>query len=507
MPGSDTRFSLLLLAVPLLPACSGGLIATVGPDYQPPAATSVQRWQAAQPDVPIAHRGNPAELKRWWDRFDDPVLARFLTAAQRQSPSVAEAHSRIEQARAGMVGAIGAGLPSLDGQADANFAEVTFGGPPFQWTRYQFGLQSNWEVDLFGSVARQREAAQRQLDARHAAWHDARVAVAVEVANAYLNYRQCEVLVQIAEADAASRTETARLTDIVGKAGFRAPADVALADASAADGQEIVLRQKGLCDRAVKGLVALTALSEVEVRHRLTGNPERVAKLPEPPPFHLSGLPAQVLMQRPDVAAAEREVAEASATIGIEEAKRYPRLSLSGNITPQIQSLSAADLFLANTWAVGPTLNLPLFDAGKRAADVEAARARYEAAASRFRATVRTAAKEVEEALVRLKNAEDRLPKATAAADGYRSNFRAMRELYQAGFGSLIDAEASRRQALVAERSLAELRQESSSAWIALYRAAGGSWDDGSESKPADEGRLPTGVKDSAFRDLFTVSP
>lgn len=507
MARPDSRAGCLTVWLSLLSGCGGGVITTVGPDYASPALPTAARWQAAQPETTIAHRGNPAELKRWWDRFGDPVLSRFLAAAQKANASVAEARSRIEQARAGMVGAIGAGLPSLDSVVDANWAEVTFGGPPFPWTRYQFGVQSSWEVDLFGGVARQREAAQRQLDARHAAWHDARVVVAVEVANAYLNYRQCEVLMKIAEADGASRSETARLTDIAGRAGFRAPADVALANASAADGQDMVLRQKGQCDRAVKGLVALTALSEAEVRHWLTRHPEQVAKLPEPPPFRLTGLPAKVLMQRPDVAMAEREIAEASANVGVEEAKRYPRLNLAGNITPQIQSLNAQDLFLAYTWAVGPSVSLPIFDAGKRAADVEAARMRYEAAVSRFKATVRTAVKEVEDALVRLRNAEERLSKARAAAEGYRANFRALRQLYQAGFGSLIDAEASRRQALAAERGVAELNQELSAAWIALYRSAGGGWDNASEAGRNGDSGLASHDSGSAFSGLFTVNP
>ena len=491
MPQPETRLRSLAALSSLLAGCSGGLITTVGPDYEAPASPAAKRWEAPQPEVVIAHRGDPAELRRWWDRFDDPELSRFLVAAQRESASVAEARSRIEQARAGMVGAIAAGLPSLDGTVDADWATSTFGGPTFAWTRYQFGLQSNWELDLFGGVARQRETAQRQLDARHASWHDARVAVAVEVANAYLSYRHCEVLVKIAEADAASRKESARLTGIAGRAGLRAPADVALADASAADGQEVLLRQQGQCERSVKGLVALTALSEAEVRHRLTATPERIAKLPQPPPFKLTGLPAQVLMQRPDVAAAERDVAEASANIGQEEAKRYPKLSLSGNLTPQLQSVNGAPFFLANTWSVGPTLNLPIFDAGKRAADVDAARARYEASVSKFKATVRTAAKEVEEALVRLTNDEDRLPQARAAAEGYRANYRAMEQLYRAGFGSLIDAEASRRQALAAERSVAELQQEWAAAWIALYRAAGGSWQQAGETERIGDADWP----------------
>jgi NodT family efflux transporter outer membrane factor (OMF) lipoprotein len=466
----------LAALLPLFAGCGGGLIATVGPDYKEPASPAAKRWEAPQPEVPVAHRGNPADLKRWWDGFDDPVLSRFIEAAQLASANVAEAGSRIQQARAGMVGAIGAGMPNLDGRASATWSRSTFGGPVFEWNRYDIGLQSQWELDLFGGIARQREAAAGQMEARRADWHDARVAMAVEVANAYLNFRHCEVLVNIAEADASSRQESARLTNIAGKAGLRAPADVALADASAADGRDSLLRQQGQCERAIKGLVALTGLSEAEVRRRLDGNPERVARLPEPPAFRLSGLPAQILMQRPDVAAAERTVAEASANIGVEEAKRWPKLSLSGNLTPQLQSINGAAFYLAHTWSVGPTLNLPLFDSGKRAADVAAARVKYEAAVSRFKETARTAAREVEEALVRLKNAEDRMPESRAAAEGYRANFQAMQQLYQAGFGNLIDTEASRRQALLSERQVAELRLEQAAAWIALYRAAGGGW-------------------------------
>jgi multidrug efflux system outer membrane protein len=459
--------------LPLLGGCGGGLITTVGPDYAAPASPSEPRWQAEAPAATPAHGGNSAALARWWDRFHDPVLSRFLDAAQQVSADIAEARARIEQARAGVTGAQAAGLPALDGVMDFNRSNFSFGGPPFLRDQYQIGLQSNWEVDLFGGIARQREAADSQLEGRTAAWHDARVAVAVEVADAYLNYRQCEVLVNIAQADAESRQESARLTGIVGRAGLRAPADVALAKASAADGQDSLLRQQGVCERSIKGLVALTGLGEAEVRARLTGQPERVARLPSPPPFRLDAVPARVLLQRPDVAAAERAVAEASAGIGVEEAKRFPKLSLSGNITPSLQNINGAALMLAETWSFGPTLSLPVFDWGKRAAAV----ARHEAAVVRFKATVRTAAREVEEALVRLRNAEQRLPEARAAAQGYRANFQATEQLYRVGFGSLIDAEASRRQALASDRAVAELEREYAAAWIALYRAAGGGWE------------------------------
>jgi outer membrane protein TolC len=183
------------------------------------------------------------------------------------------------------------------------------------------------------------------------------------------------------------------------------------------------------------------------------------------------------LLQRPDVAAAERDMAEASAKIGVEQAKRFPKLSLSGNITPTLQNINGAALMLAQTWAIGPTLSLPLFDAGKRAADVETARAQYAAAEISFRSKVRTAVKEVEEALVRLDSADKRLPQATKAAADYQTHFLAAKELYDAGLGNLIDVESARRSLLSAEMAVKELEQEKVSAWIALYRAAGGSWE------------------------------
>lgn len=486
----------------MLTGCDRGLIATVGPDYVQQEPLVASKWQSSQSSA-VAHFGNPSELRAWWQQFNDPVLLRLIEAAQNVNASVADARARIEDSRAEMANAISQGLPKLDGQVDMVRARTTFGSPPFDWTRYQAGVQSNWEIDLFGGISRQREAALGSLAARQYAWHDARVAVAVEVAHGYVEYRYCENLLGIAEADARSRKESARLVEMAERAGLRPPSDLSLAMASRADGAENLIRQQGLCDRSIKGLVALTALSETEVRYLLSHPAENIARMPVPPAFRLRGLPATTLMQRPDVRAAEEQVAEASARIGVAEARRYPRLSLSGNITPQLQTVSGANMFspytagaataatyFANTWSIGPTLNFPIFDSGKRIADVEAARMAYEAAKSRFHSTSRTAAKEVELALVRLLTSEERLPKAREAQDGYQRNLTATDHLYRAGFGSLLELEQARRQTLVARRTLADLEQERVSAWIALYRAAGGGWYD----RKDHETGLPLGV-------------
>ena len=490
-------FRLLWIGL-ILNGCAGGLLTTLGPDYEQPDTGAARNWQSEQPGLPESRAVMPADLRDWWRKFNDPDFFRFLTESQRVSSSVADARARIETARAEMVMAMANGLPRLDTQVDMLKSRSTFGGPPFDWTRYQAGLQANWEIDLFGGISRQREAAEGNLASRHSAWHDARVALAVEVANAYIDFRYCQALTRIAEKDVLSRRESARLVDLAGVAGLRPPADVALARASYADAEENLLRQSGLCERSIKGLVALTGLTEAEVRYRLTQKPESQARFPAPPPFRLKGLPAETLLQRPDVAAAEEQVAEASARIGVEEAKRYPRLSLTGNITPQLQTVSgmsafspyaagagAAATYFANTWSFGPTLTMPIFDAGKRLADVEAARIQFEAAKTRFQSVVRTAVKEVEVALVRLRTAEERLPRAREALAGYEKNFTATDHLYRAGFGSLLELEQARRQTLIARRTLADLEQEQVSAWVALYRAAGGGWQDSEGAAPA----------------------
>ncbi len=469
------------VAIPLLmSACSsGGLFTKVGPDYNIEQPITPTSWYSSQPDYhaqKLAHHGNQAELMHWWEGFQDPVLIRFLKAAENVNATLADAKARIEEARTNVISADGAVMPTIDFSQGVKRSSSSFGGTPFMWNQYSAGLQSSWEVDLFGGLARQQEAARSQLESRNAAWHDARVAVAVEVADAYLAYRYSEAQKQIVLADTNSRIESSRLTAIAAEHGFQSRNEVALATASAAEGQKAVLQQTAQSEHAIKSLVAMTAIEEVELRQLLNPEPNQNAKLPRPVKFTIDSLPAEVLLQRPDIAAAERDVAEASANIGVQRAKQFPKLSLSGTITPTLQNINGGALLLAQTWAIGPTLSLPLFDSGKRAADVEAAKAKYQAASSRFHSKVRIAVKEVEDALVRLNSSNKILPEAQLVIEGYSTNFQAVQTLYQNGLANLLNVEEARRLKLAAELTVTELEREQVSAWLALYRAAGGNW-------------------------------
>jgi NodT family efflux transporter outer membrane factor (OMF) lipoprotein len=446
-----------------------------------PAAPSAMAPAGAPPVAGLPHGGTGLGLARWWERLDDPLLLELIAAAQDVSPNVAQAASRIGQARASRVAAGAALGPTLDAAGNASrgfqpqFLQVATIG--------QATLQASWEPDVFGGNRAARDAAQARLAGAQAGWHDARVSVAAETARQLALLRACRAQQEVARQDAASRAETARLSDLSTRAGFQAPADDALARASAADASNRLTQQRAQCDIAVKGLVALTGLDEGNLRSRLDA-----ARVPEPPSalFSIASLPAEVLAQRPDVFQAEQEVAAVSAEVGQAEAQRYPRLTVGGSIGKIYYSGSTLSGD-ASTWSVGPLqLSLPLFDGGRRVANAESVRTRYGEAADSYRARVRQAVREVEEALVNLQATADRAGDADTAARGYRDAFEGTQARYKAGLTSLLQMEDARRTALAAENTLVQLRRERMDAWIALYRAAGGGWDRAQDPAAAD---------------------
>lgn len=438
---------------------------------RPPSSVSSEappRWYASLP-----HGGTLSDLRQWWQQFNDPLLVDLVEAAQTANPTVAAAGTRIAEARSARIAARSALLPTLDGTASLQRGNA-LQGLPMAATIGQAGLQAAWELDLFGGRAAQSDAARARLSGAHAGWHEARVAVAAETAIAYLDLRTCERQLVVTRNDARSRGETARLTGLSAEAGFTAPAVAAQARASAADGAARATQQQAQCDLTVKALVALTGLPEPELRRRLA------VPWVEPSGFALAAIPsvpARLLAQRPDVYAAESAVEAASADVGAARADRFPRLSLSGQIAGGFIH-AGGQTNDAQTWAIGPlALTVPLFDAGRRAAAVDAAQARYEEAAMQYAARVRQAVREVEEALVNLESARRRGEDARIAVEGYRTSFAATESRYRSGLGSLIELEDQRRVTLAAEVALVNLQRERVAAWIALYRALGGGWE------------------------------
>ena len=436
---------------------------------RPPA--QVEAPLPPQFHAPLPHGGQLADMSRWWEQWQDPLLVQLIDAAQAASPTLAQAVTRIENARATRMAASASLLPSLDATASASRG---FTQPPIPLaTTVQGGLQTAWEIDLFGGNRATADAAQARLEGAQAGWHDARVSVAAETANSYVALRTCQLLLAVTENDARSRAETSRLNQLSTDAGFTAPATAALSRASAAEASARLTQQRAQCEVDLKTLVALTALPEPALRERLA------APWTEPGPTPLFGVtevPAQVLAQRPDVLIAEREVVASSAEVGAARAQRYPRVSLSGSVAAG--SIRTGGVWTdAQTWSIGPlAVTLPLFDGGRRAANTDAARARYDEAVVGYRARLRQAVSEVEQALVNLESARRRDEDARTAADGYRASFAATDARYRGGLASLFELEDARRTLLGAETALVTLQRERAAAWVALYRATGGGW-------------------------------
>jgi NodT family efflux transporter outer membrane factor (OMF) lipoprotein len=223
----------------------------------------------------------------------------------------------------------------------------------------------------------------------------------------------------------------------------------------------------------VKGLVALTGIDEPGLRGQLAAGQ---SKLPLPARIVMASVPAQVLAQRPDLLNAERELLAASADVSQAQAQRYPRIGLNGSISAA-RFESGAFSQSGTLWSIGPvTVSLPLFDGGARRANVVAAQARYDEAGALYRAKLRTAVREVEEALVALQSTADRDADAQVATEGFATSFRATEARFKGGLASLYELEDARRSALQAQVALIDLQRERSTAWISLYRALGGGW-------------------------------
>jgi NodT family efflux transporter outer membrane factor (OMF) lipoprotein len=455
----------------------------VGPTYQAPAPKAAVQWYS-----PLPHGGSEAGLSEWWAQFDDPTLTQLIGWAEAESTSLVQAWASIEKARATLTTDRSGAIPQVSGSASSTRSRQQITAQQSTLTTVtSAGLDASWEIDLFGKLRRNAEAASARTDARIADWHDARVSLAAEVADTYVQYRACGLLAQAYDRELQSQTATERATASMVDAGLSAPADGALARAGLASSRSSALRQRASCTLLLKSLVYLTGHDEPEL---ITALAASGPTLPQSKGLRVVEVPAQMLRQRPDLASLERELAATSAEIGAAQADRYPSFSLTGSIARASTSGGGGAY---TTWSFGPQLSLPLFDAGKRLAAVDSAQASYNSALAGYQAGVRLAIKEVEQALVNLDSSVNRSDESRQAAQAYRQYFNASEANWRAGTTSLLSLEEARRSALSADIDDINLQQSQISYWIALYKALGGGWTpDAQATQPPNAAAAPS---------------
>jgi len=423
--------------------------------------------------VPLTQPGDAQPLANWWVRFGDPLLPGLIEHAEKASPTLDQVTARLRQARASAGIAQASRLPQLNGgvsssrsRSDDVYSSTSSGA-----------FDASWELDLFGGKQHANEAATARADAARFNWHQARVSLAAEVASTYFSLRQCRAAAVITGDDVASRRVTLSLVRAKVEAGAAARSELDRAEASTAEGESSLAEQLGACARIEHQLAALTALPTAELKAQLGAT----GRLPVVTSEGFSLLPAQVLAQRPDLAAARQSVLAAGADIGVAKADLLPSMTLIGSLGVNTSSSRGVSL-TSHGWSFGPSINLPIFDGGRRKANLEVAAAGYDEAVATWRQSVLVAVQEVEDALSRVATAQARWDAASLAASRYDSYLQATQVRFKEGAASLLELEDARRTALSARATRLALVLEHAQARVALYKSAGGGWADSTVS-------------------------
>lgn len=453
----------------------------VGPDYETPTAEMLDipsNWT----DADTTNDGeNALDLSEWWLRLQDDELTVIIEEAVANNLDVAAAKARIREARATFRQATPLRYPSLDGSASYTRSKTASGGAqafgPFvgdPFNSYQAGLDASWELDLFGGNRREIEAARYGLDI---AEEDLRATLLTLIGDVALNYveaRGFQARIDLASRTAKSQHETAALTHLKFRAGSTSAVDVANALGLASGTEAAVSLLEANYAASVHRLSVLTGRQPSALKEQLA------AQKPIPTPLSIDipvGIPADILRSRPDVRMAERQYAQYTARIGQAEAARYPSINLTGSINTS--ALQAGNIAKSSTigWSFGPSLNLPLFNAGKLKAAVKIAEAQRDQYFIAYRQSVLTALEDIENALISFSKEQQRYLRLDASADAYRNAAQLSRSRYQYGTSNFLDVLDSERALYSAEDTLIQSRVAIITNYITLNKTLGGGWD------------------------------
>ncbi|MFC0219009.1 efflux transporter outer membrane subunit [Pseudochelatococcus lubricantis] len=446
-----------------LGACS------VGPDYEKPPLAVPAKWS----NNAGATTAKPAEFGQWWKRLNDPTLNNIVEQAASGNLDVASAKARIREARATYDQAVGGLFPSVSGTSSATRSKSGGAGSSGSVSNtLRAGLDASWEVDLFGANRRTVEAARYGLDAAEEDLRATLVTLVGDIATNYIDVRSYQARLALARRTAATQSETAALTRAQFNAGAASGVDLANATGQVATTEAGIPTLEASLAQSMHRLGVLTGQAPTALSALLRkGGAVPAPRLPLP-----VGVPADVLLSRPDVRLAERQLAQATARIGAAEADRYPAISLTGSVSTSGVRLGDLAKNSSISWSFGPSLSVPVFNAGQLQAAVEAAQAQRDQQFLNLRATVLTALEEVENAVVALAQERVRHEKLAQSVASYRESARLARTLFESGSTSFIEVLDAERSLYSAEDSLIQSRVNITTQYIALNKALGGGW-------------------------------
>jgi NodT family efflux transporter outer membrane factor (OMF) lipoprotein len=459
------RLFLTALAASLLGGCA------VGPAYQRPTTPEPVAFKEAQGWVPAAP-ADALERGPWWQLFGDPVLNELAGAIEVSNQNVAAAVANYAQARAAVAQQRASLFPSVNLNLGADRAGVRNQGAD---NSYRLNLGGSWEPDVWGRLRAGVTSAQASAEATAADLAGARLSAQGELAANYFAVRALDAQRTLLERTIAGYERELQITQNRFNVGIVARTDVLQAETQLASARNDALslrRQRAQFEHAIAVLVG-KAPSEFT----LAPLTEWRVSVPAVP----VGVPSTLLQRRPDIAAAERDVAAANAEIGIARAAYFPNIGLSASLGTGGSRVS--DLFSASNaaWSFGLSAAQAIFKAGATRAGVAGAEARHQATVARYRQTVLTAFADVEDQLsaVRVLEQQQELRRvASEAADKVEQQIMNRYRAGQVSYSEVVQAQAS---ALNARRSLVQVQADRQAAAVALIQALGGGWHAGQD--------------------------
>jgi len=468
------RVPFAIVAALALPACM-----VVGTDYTSPDTITPDFWnQSLAKDL---HSGN-SSLERWWTRFNDPTLNRLIDAARDSNRDLAIAYERITEARAARGIARSQLFPSIDfgGSATRNRTSENIGtpSPPSGKTDHFWatGLDAGWEIDFFGGVRRSIEAADATVEGAEELHRDLMVSLFAEVALNYIQIRTLEERIAVARSNIGNQQKSVDLTQDRLDAGLSPELDVSQAETNLATTRAVIPLLRNQRDFAVNRLATLIGRYP-SAAETFIGKSKGI---PLPSGSAGVGLPADLVRARPDIRAAERQLAAQTALIGVAEAELLPRFTLAG--TFDLQALTAADLLESGSrnYGFGPNFRWSIFSAGRIQSQIAVEESRTKQAFYNYQNVVLKAVEEVENSLSTVRNERDRFSELDKAVGSAERTEELVTSNYTEGlidFQNVLDAQrtvfANQDERVISQGQIA-------AGYASLFKALGG----GTRMKP-----------------------
>ena len=459
----------------------------VGPDYRTPAMKLPTHWDGNDQQIKQAeNQDDKTDLATWWQSFDDPMLNQLVAQALSSNLDEKIALARIREERAYLVISRAGLFPSVGTYGSYTRQRYSANSPfgffpqalPRDENIYEAGFDTSWELDVFGGIRRGVEASKADLAASIENARDVRVTLLAEAARDYVTVRALERRIQIAKANLRDQNDSLRLAQARFEQGFAPELDVFQARSLLETTQAQVPELESELAQTVHRIGVLLGREPDALQAELSdtapipgiADPDAIAvRIPV-------ALPSDLLRRRPDIRAAEREIAAATARVGVATADLYPKFSIVG--TAGLESISPGDFFFGTSrmWQVGPSMTWPIFDGGKIRAYIEVRNAQDEEALLSYRKTVLIALAEVEDALVAYAKERTRHQALAASAEDFKRSQLLALDRYEEGYDTYLDVLEAQRSLYAAQDSLAQSDQLLIDDLIAIYKALGGGW-------------------------------